>query len=1317
MTIQRLIFHNNHDHKDFKFLSKSGDDYVVVSPGQQVAVVFNTDDFEPREVLLWLNRVGRDYGDDFLLRDRVNCEYHIQSLEDDELEEQLHSHERRIIGPEKAKHIDITTTTTDTSELPAAFSEPTVEYLSSRPLQFLYIQPQRRGVNPIGVYFDPALIDAESLIRFMTRDNGTKDYQTTHGEIRYIVQSAPEGKVLLERGKGYDILEGMSQSQKKSFKRVKTQKMLVDERYHSEQTRRSEKQKSDLKDILVELQKNSEYTEHGLVQQQRSGDIPLWFINPEHVFKDKKSDEAKQHQAIMRQLIKSQRKRGKISKYETYEIKYKGKKIHVRVSSSLVKTLRKHASDYEGDARYAFRVLGSYVGGGAVGKVFRNHVRYVQDARGVYQQKEVKREIPKVIKVEKRVMHKEFAEWLVRLTRAIDITEDAQGNTRGAILWNDVAYTVGQFFEGKPGETFDDNDLPLHSFIQGKAYTDRDKITLAYDITRAVAHLHLKGIVHRNIKGANMIIDDTAGNAAVYLIDYGLSARKQTRALQDYAGSKVYAAPEVFDELGVTEKSDVYALGIQLLAMITGDVGCRFRLDESGVIIRWSPRADDIEALLADGEPPAIHNEEVRKLIAEHLAKMLDSDPEKRISSRDATRVLSQLLKYMGKLYEESHEEQLQTKEYLRRGDKLPAVESPSESGDESGSDIEELRESVYEDVMQDMHDDTIKSQKPRPKRLIIPTAAKDNPYFVCYYDEKMIKPKDLVELVVRSNPDYFKGNTTFSYYVTDDVDGVYAIADADMKKYTAEEKETSFDDFGYFREIKAHADLNLEGLEQAGSYRVSKRMLKQAKAEPKKVKKAKAQKKQARKPVKKTLASRVAKKGVSTLKAILRSGKSFKRLSLQKLYGKSLSEKGYAGSNAVIVMIDPKFIRPQSDYYKSAEDKRQIEKYNGIMDNLLRKYQDDLVISRHTIHTIQDPDDPTKSIRVMLTDSLIKADRRSSKELTDETAHSFRVIGETLGAGAYGEVSKSTVKWVPDGNGHFKQQQAKHAKIVKKQKRKKSQSLKSWFSLLIHEHTYSEKLGHKTRQLVVWNDVVYSISEYFAGEQFAKHRTHATSRDYTARDFVAMFRDMAQELQRIHAHEVIHKDIKGPNIIVNPEAGQVKFCDFGLAAEEGTRHAQAKAGSPYFMAPEVHAENTITSKADVYSLGVTIWSTLAHRNLGYWKRPCTPKQLNITRTIEASIGDVDTRREISDILLGMLQFDPSQRLTADEVSQKFADLLAKMDQRYEQCERKDLVAEFARSLYQDPQPSVDVKKPVEARQRHDGDSEAPPGESSIPTK
>jgi len=90
--------------------------------------------------------------------------------------------------------------------------------------------------------------------------------------------------------------------------------------------------------------------------------------------------------------------------------------------------------------------------------------------------------------------------------------------------------------------------------------------------------------------------------------------------------------------------------------------------------------------------------------------------------------------------------------------------------------------------------------------------------------------------------------------------------------------------------------------------------------------------------------------------------------------------------------------------------------------------------------------------------------------------------------------------------------------------------------------------------------------------------------------------------LKEIHAAHIIHKDINPSNIILNPETGQLKIIDFGIAVRFGKDHdppqeASKLEGTLAYLSPEQtgRMDCPLDYRTDFYSLGVTLYELLTH--------------------------------------------------------------------------------------------------------------------------
>lgn len=100
-------------------------------------------------------------------------------------------------------------------------------------------------------------------------------------------------------------------------------------------------------------------------------------------------------------------------------------------------------------------------------------------------------------------------------------------------------------------------------------------LRLAVSLAAALGRLHGRGLIHKDIKPANVLVD--SATARVWLTGFGIASRfprerEEADALESSAGTLAYMAPEQTGRMNrsVDARSDLYALGVTLYEMVTG---------------------------------------------------------------------------------------------------------------------------------------------------------------------------------------------------------------------------------------------------------------------------------------------------------------------------------------------------------------------------------------------------------------------------------------------------------------------------------------------------------------------------------------------------------------------------------------------------------------------------------------------------------------------------------------------------------------------------------------------------------------------------
>ena len=88
----------------------------------------------------------------------------------------------------------------------------------------------------------------------------------------------------------------------------------------------------------------------------------------------------------------------------------------------------------------------------------------------------------------------------------------------------------------------------------------------------------------------------------------------------------------------------------------------------------------------------------------------------------------------------------------------------------------------------------------------------------------------------------------------------------------------------------------------------------------------------------------------------------------------------------------------------------------------------------------------------------------------------------------------------------------------------------------------------------------------------------------------VEISREICMGLAAIHRAGILHRDLKPANIIIDSK-GEARITDFGIAGiESEVQGAEARVGTPAYMSPEQIDGKEITTRSDIYSLGLVLY-------------------------------------------------------------------------------------------------------------------------------
>ncbi|KAI9021846.1 kinase-like domain-containing protein [Hyaloraphidium curvatum] len=209
------------------------------------------------------------------------------------------------------------------------------------------------------------------------------------------------------------------------------------------------------------------------------------------------------------------------------------------------------------------------------------------------------------------------------LTEIAILTQLHHPNVIQLLDWFETKEHVCLVFEqAAGGELFDRIEQLGH-------YTERDAACIAAVLCNALAYVHAKGVLHRDLKTHNVLFSGPEFDSRIVLVDFGIS--KQLRGPTDFTttvgmGTPSFTAPEVIEGVKYTSKCDDWSMGVLAHHLL-----CGYGPFDGGV--------DYMDILAKQAKGPQFDSEEWKPISAEakdFVKRLLTISPRKRMTAAEA---------------------------------------------------------------------------------------------------------------------------------------------------------------------------------------------------------------------------------------------------------------------------------------------------------------------------------------------------------------------------------------------------------------------------------------------------------------------------------------------------------------------------------------------------------------------------------------------------------------------------------------------------------------------------------------------------------